>query len=463
MPGQESLLIVEDNRSSAILYQAWLSGLVDDIRLAHSGAEVIEQLNQGLKPAVVLLDMHLPDTTGLSLLEQLRTRQLTTKVVVITSDASAELAVEAMKEGAHDYLLKPVDDYRLSVSISNTLRAARLESLANGAGQFQQEEPPTADFIGSSLPMQALYKTLKLAALSDAPVFISGESGTGKELCAQAIHELSQRSKAPLVSVNCATMPVELVESQLFGHTKGAFTGAIQNRRGLCEEAHNGTLFLDELTELSLDVQSKLLRFLQTGEITPVGSSVSKKVNCRVVCASNIDIRKAVSNGLFREDLFYRLHVIPVQLPPLRHRGDDIIQLAGTFLQRYSAAENRHFKGFTPAAIQALLDYSWPGNVRELQNSIRQAVVMHYGEQVEPRMLALGSASLVSPATTSATNPAQTKAHSPTSLKSLAQVEREAIDHAMQHFAGNITKVAAALEVAPSTLYRKLKQYQGNT
>lgn len=457
---QEGLLIIEDNRSSACLYQVWLTSLGESITLAHSGTEALAALDAGLRPQVVLLDMHLPDTTGMELLRIIRKREAAARIVVVTSDDSPELAVEAMKEGAHDYLLKPVDDHRLRVSVANALRAAQLESLAHVA-LHAGDDRPLEGFVGSSLPMQALYKTVRLAALSDAPVFISGESGTGKELCAQAIHYLSRRKDKPLISINCAAMPSDLVESQLFGHVKGAFTGAVQARRGLAEEAHGGTLFLDEVTELGLDVQSKLLRFLQTGEMTPVGTSISKQVDCRVVCATNLDVREAVAQGRFRQDLFYRLHVIPIMMPPLRDRGDDIVELAGMFVQRYSASENKAFRGFTDGALQALMQHDWPGNVRELQNVVRYAVIMHDGRLLDAGMLQLQPAA---PAPMSWPEPEAAPADTRMPghgqvVRPFWQVERDAILGALEVCEGNVTRAAVMLELAPSTLYRKLKSY----
>jgi two-component system, repressor protein LuxO len=459
MQSSQGLLIVEDNLSSAFLFEQWLQILNEEITVARSGEEALRALNGPTCPLVILLDMHLPDLTGMQILAEIRRRQLRVKVVVITSDLSPSLAVEAMKQGAHDYLVKPVDDNRLQVSVGNALKAARLEHLASDI-MGGSRQPPLAGFIGESPAMQALYRQIRLAAMSDAPVFIGGESGTGKELCAQAIHGLSHRHTRRMVSVNCAAMPSDLAESQLFGHVKGAFTGAVQNRVGLAEEAHGGTLFLDEVTELSLDVQSKLLRFLQTGEITPVGTSSSRRLDCRLVCATNLDIHEQVRKGLFREDLFYRLHVIPLKVPPLRERGDDIGSLAKAFLARYTTEERKVFRGFTPAALDALHQHPWPGNVRELQNLVRYAVIMHDGELLDESMLPLKSLERSAPS--SQPKPAES-IDAPEPIRPLWLVEKQAIMAALAACDGQITQAAALLEVAPSTIYRKLKLYDIGT
>lgn len=437
------LLLVEDSESTAMLYETWLAVLGEPVTLANNGSRALAWL-ESHTPSVILLDMHLPDMNGLDILRQVRQRGLACEVIVITADTSDQLAAQAMREGAQDYLVKPVDAERLRVSARNALRARKLESLAS-----QVATSPPAGFIGSSIQMRALYHTLRLVAYSDAPVFISGESGTGKELCAKAIHHYGPRSKKALVAVNCAAIPSELVESQLFGHVKGAFTGAIAHRTGLTEEADGGTLFLDEVTELTLDAQSKLLRFLQTGEITPVGASGRKHLNCRIACATNLDIRKQVEKGLFREDLFYRLHVVPLTVPPLHQRSEDVLEIGTELLQRYSARENKRFRALGDSARQLLLTYRWPGNVRELENVIRHAIVMHDAELLEACHIKLPEIGAVSSNGVSDPRSAE--------IQPLWQVEQDAIERALSFCQGNVARAAELLEVAPSTLYRRLR------
>ncbi|GAA5173317.1 sigma-54 interaction domain-containing protein [Modicisalibacter zincidurans] len=308
-------------------------------------------------------------------------------------------------------------------------------------------------FIGDSLPMKMLYKKLKQVSCSDAPVFISGESGTGKELCASVLHKYGKRHQGPFIAVNCAAIPSELFESQLFGHLRGAFTGASCDRDGYTMAADGGTLFLDEVAELSLDVQSKLLRFLQTGQVIPVGATAPRVVDCRIVCATNVDPSVLVREGRFREDLYYRLHVIPVALPPLRDRGDDIVEIARALVARYAGSEGKAFQRISHQAELALRCYSWPGNVRELENVIRRAVVMHDGEQLTEHMLELSVAArrVPLPPTFKQVPDEGSSAH----VRPLWMIERDAIEHAIAACGGNIQRAAALLEVAPSTLYRK--------
>ncbi|WP_227370877.1 sigma-54 interaction domain-containing protein [Halomonas sp. M20] len=315
---------------------------------------------------------------------------------------------------------------------------------------------PLGKFIGTSTSMQAIYQALRLVARSEAPVFVTGESGTGKELCAEVLHLYSARWQGPFIAVNCAAIPADLLESQLFGHLKGAFTGAVRNQVGYAAAADGGTLFLDEVAELSLEMQGKLLRFLQTGHVVPVGATTSRAVNCRIVCATNADPAERVRQRRFREDLYYRLHVVPVMLPPLRERGGDIIEVASALLERYTAAEKRAFQRLSQGAEQALLRYSWPGNVRELENVIRRAVVMHDGVVLTESMLnlpvtPLGGMSEDKPAIRGASSV----------LRPLWMVERDAIEQAIVECGGNVPRAAAILEVAASTLYRKRLAWKG--
>ena len=443
----DGLLLVEDSESTAMLYETWLGPLGERITIANTGSRALAWLERHT-PSVILLDMHLPDMEGMDILRLVRQRELSCEVIVITADTSHLLASRAVHEGAQDFLVKPVDAERLRVSVSNALRTHKLEHLASDLAAQMGAAPP-AGFCGSSLQMRALYHTLRLVAHSDAPVFISGESGTGKELCARAIHDHGKRSKQAFVAVNCAAMPAELVESQLFGHVKGAFTGAVAHRVGLTEEADGGTLFLDEVTELTLEAQSKLLRFLQTGEITPVGASGRKHLNCRVVCATNLDIRHQVEKGLFREDLFYRLHVVPLSVPPLRERGEDVLEIGTELLQRYSGRENKRFHALGDSARQLLLTYPWPGNIRELENIIRHAVVMHDAEVLEAAHISLPENN---------GNDVEGNADRPhPEILPLWQVEQEAIERALNFCQGNVGRAAELLQVAPSTLYRRLR------
>ncbi len=318
-------------------------------------------------------------------------------------------------------------------------------------------------FVGTSLSMRALYEKIGNVAGSDAAVFIQGETGTGKELCAEAIHAAGSRADGPFVPVNCGAIPHDLMESEMFGHLKGSFTGAITNRDGAAKMADGGTLFLDEVCELAYDLQAKLLRFLQTGYIQPVGASRALKVDVRIVCATNKDPRMEMAEGRFRQDLFYRLFVLPLNLPPLRARGADIILIANHFLKKFSGQENKHFTGFSDDALFILENHDWPGNIREVQNVVRMAVVMNSGPVVESSMLSelLGEADYMPKLDVSAFNvaiqgPEQTGRFR---FRQLWQIERDAIEAAIVGCDGSIPKAAEKLGVSPSTIYRKRESW----
>ncbi|WP_137124354.1 sigma-54 dependent transcriptional regulator [Roseomonas sp. HF4] len=446
------LLLVEDTVSLAALYREFLRDEGYDIHHAPTLAEARAVLAAG-PPDAVLLDLRLPDGDGLSLLSEIRARRNAPPVVVMTAHGSVATAVEAMRGGASDFLAKPFAAERLVVTLANVLERAALRrevaTLAAGAprGGF-------AGFIGAAPAMQAVYRILENAAASRATVFVTGESGTGKELAAEAVHALSPRREGPFVALNCAAIPKDLIESEIFGHVRGAFTGAVADRPGAARTADGGTLFLDELCEMDLALQGKLLRFIQTGTFVPVGGTKPLTTDVRFVCATNRDPLEEVRAGRFREDLYYRLHVVPVPLPPLRERGEDVLLLAEAFLARSAAEEGKRFVRFAPDAAALLRAHRWPGNVRELENAVRTAVVLHDGEEVTAAMLPMtvhgGAAPVLAPAATPARAPDPARR-----IRPLAEVEREAIEEAVRLCGGNIPKAAAFLGVSPSTLYRK--------
>jgi two-component system repressor protein LuxO len=297
--------------------------------------------------------------------------------------------------------------------------------------------------------MRGLYQQIRRVAPSKAPVFITGESGSGKEICAEAIHACSGRAAAPFIALNCSAIPRELMESEIFGHVRGAFTGAHEHRTGAAELAHGGTLFLDEICEMDLALQAKLLRFAQTGTMRRVGDTRERQVDVRFVCATNRDPAREIEAGRFREDLFYRLHVLPLRLPPLRERGEDVLRLARAFLAAFAEEEGRHFCGFTRAAETALLAHTWPGNVRELQNVIRRVVVLHDGEEVGAEMLSLA------PAHDGARDSEALPEIESPSIVPFWRQEQQIIQRALAAFGGNTLRAASALEISPSTIYRK--------
>ncbi|NBB82637.1 MAG: response regulator, partial [Alphaproteobacteria bacterium] len=374
------ILLVEDTPSLARIYVEYLKKPGFAVETADTGAAALAVIDARM-PRVVLLDLQLPDMNGMDILRRIREQELPVAVIVITAHGSVNVAVEAMRAGAYDFLVKPFTAERLVVTVRNTLERTRLERIVE-TYRDDLARDRFHGFIGASLGMQAVYRIIDSAASSKATVFITGESGTGKEVCAEAIHRSSPRSGGPFVALNCGAIPGELMESEMFGHVKGAFTGAVADREGAATRADGGTLFLDEICELPLDLQTKLLRFIQTGTVQKVGGTTPERVDIRIVCATNRDPLREVEAGRFREDLYYRLHVIPVHVPPLRERGADVLQIAEHFLTDYAAEEGRRFERFADDASARLAAYHWPGNVRQLQNVVRNIVVLHDGVEV---------------------------------------------------------------------------------
>jgi DNA-binding NtrC family response regulator len=461
------VLLVEDSTPLQTVYMQYLRQAGFNAVAVDTGKAAMEALSS--KPAVVVLDLGLPDLDGMKILKHIETEGIPTSVVVITNNASLGTAVEAMRLGAFDYVVKPFNAERLATTVRN---AAERSALETEITVYRKDIARDSfhGFIGSSLPMQAVYRIIESAASSRATVFIMGESGTGKEVCASAIHNASARSGKPFIAINCAAIPRDLMESEIFGHVKGAFTGATTDRAGAAELADGGTLFLDEICEMDIDLQAKLLRLIQSGTYQRVGSGKTQQADLRIVCATNRDPMAEVKAGRFREDLYYRLHVIPINLPPLRERGDDIMQIAEHFLRRYARDERRKFKSFAPDSIEAIKTHGWPGNVRELQNAIHNAVVLADAEELTAGML---------PHWITARRPQIVKAPSgipaaedlrapsaaaipkhPTQIRPLWLVEKEAILAAIEICEGNVPRAAAFLEVGVSTLYRKRAEWE---
>lgn len=468
------VLLVEDSQSNALVYQQYIQELYY-VDIAYSGLEALSKIDEN-EFDLIILDLHLPDIGGLELLKNIKARSKDTPVIIITAHGSMDVAMSAMRAGAEDFISKPFDKTRLQVTTSKLIKQHKLESVLQEYERTCQRES-YQNMIGGSLPMQSVYNIIDNSAMSKASVFITGESGTGKELCAEAIHKVSQRANEPMVTINCAAIPEDLLESELFGHVKGAFTGAASNREGAAARAHKGTLFLDEIGEMPLSLQSKLLRFIQTGRFTPVGSNKEYSVDIRFVCATNRNPEEEVKNKRFREDLYYRLHVIPIQLPPLRERGDDILKIANFLLKQYVKEEGKRFYGFSNDSIKVIMDYHWPGNVRELSNVIRNIVVLNDSEIVTPDMFSIESSPLENSGRgseamrqqrsgsqseePSMSHSSGTKVlHSVNEIKPLWIIEKEYIELVIEQCNGNIPKAAARLEVSPSTIYRKKSSWE---
>lgn len=460
------ILLIEDTPSLQMVYRSVLQGAGYGVVMASNAFEGLQAFHDS-GARIVLLDLMLPDRDGLSIMAEMLAQRPGTTIIVITANASINKAVEAMRAGAHDFLVKPFDEARLLHAVGNAITAkapgraapapAGPEARAGRAGT----DPATDDpfFIGSSQAMRRVQEKIRSVAPSMATAFITGESGTGKELCALSIHAKSPRADGPFIALNCGAIPQDLLESEVFGHIKGSFTGAISDKPGAAAAADGGTLFLDEICEMAPALQTKLLRFLQTSTVQPVGATRPRKVNVRIICATNRDPMEAVRRGEFREDLFYRLFVVPVHMPPLRERGDDVLEIARSALDKFAQEEGRRFDGFSPEVCDLFLSYPWHGNVRQLLNVIRNIVVLNEGGVVGMDMLPDSLRSLRD--LDHGPRPAPTQPQRPRMDdligRSLAEIERMVIEETIARHGGSISKAARILELAPSTLYRKLE------
>ena len=470
------ILLVEDTPTQAEVARALLNDMGHEVRLAETGARGLAMALDWL-PDAILVDLQLPDFSGFELMRRLKAEGSEAACIVITANGSVNAAVEAMREGAMDFIVKPYGKARLKVTLDNALEKRALRAELTAVKQ-QLNRGRFFGFVGASPVMQAVYRTIESVAPSRANVFVTGESGTGKELAAEAIHKASPRAKGPFVALNCAAIPRDLLESEIFGHVKGAFTGATENRAGAAKQAEGGTLFLDEIGEMPLEMQVKLLRFLQTGSFQPVGAARPEKADVRIVSATNRDPLAEVEAGRFREDLYYRLYVVPIELPPLRDRGEDVLLIARHFLTAFGKEEGRRFRGFSREAEAAIRGYPWPGNVRQLQNAIRNVVVLHDSELVEatmlppmllragrrpppaPRPLAeepVPEPRLPEPPAPPPAPPAEPPAPV---IEPLAAMEKRLIMAALEHTRQDVPRAAALLEINPSTIYRKLAAWR---
>ncbi|WP_424810863.1 sigma-54-dependent transcriptional regulator [Roseococcus sp. YIM B11640] len=442
------ILLVEDTPSQAEIAKAVLREQGHEIRHAETGAKALAAAI-AWRPDAILVDLVLPDFSGIELMRRLRAEAVEAALIVLTAHGSVNAAVEAMREGAADFILKPYSSERLRVTLENALEKRLLRRQLDAA-QNELGRARFHGFIGASPAMQAVYRTIESAAPSRATVFVTGESGTGKELVAEALHRASPRAGKRLVALNCGAIPRDLLESEIFGHVKGAFTGAAADRAGAAQAADGGTLFLDEIGEMPAEMQVKLLRFVQTGVVTPLGGTKPERVDVRLVCATHRDILQEVQAGRFREDLYYRLYVVPIEMPPLRTRGEDVILIARHLLALYGREERKDFEGFDGEAEAAIRAYPWPGNVRQLQNVLRNAVVLHQGPLVTRAML---PALLLHDAPA---EPDPRPAPDPPRIEPLAVSERRLILEALEHTGQDVPRAAALLQVNPSTIYRKL-------
>ncbi len=469
----KTVLVVDDDPTQRRLIQAVLERDGFAVSHAQSGDEAISHLNAGGCADVVLLDLVMPGTSGQDTLTEMRARGYRQPVIVLTATGGIDTVVSAMQAGACDFFVKPASPERITISIRNALSMGSLKSEVDRLKKHQSGRTTFADLIGASAPMQMVKRMGERAAKSSIPILITGESGVGKEVIARAVHGSSERAGKPFVAVNCGAIPENLVESILFGHEKGSFTGASDKHLGKFQEANGGTLFLDEVGELPLDIQVKLLRALQESEIDPIGAKRSVKVDVRIVSATNRDLSKSVAEGRFREDLFYRLNVFPIEAPALRERREDVPALVEAFVRRFNVEEGKSVMGAAPETLAFLTAFDWPGNVRQLENAVYRAIVLADAPYLQPHDFpaisgvaapppeAVVSAAVSRPQPT----PGEPAAESPVRildgrghLRTLEEIERDLIQLAIEVYAGHMSEVARRLGIGRSTLYRKVRE-----
>jgi two-component system response regulator AtoC len=459
------VLIVDDDTDSAATLRELIAAPAFTVALAHTLRDARKQIALQ-QPDLVLLDLKLPDGNGMDLFAD---PQLVanSEVVLITGHASLDTSIQALRMGAADYIVKPINLRHLQGLLSRVTQPAKLKAEVDTLTAELTESGHFGHLWGRSAPMQRVYEQIARVAATGITVFITGESGSGKELAAQTVHGLSRRRKQAFLAVNCGAISPHLIESEIFGHEKGSFTGAERQHLGFFERANGGTLFLDEVTEMSLDLQVKLLRVLETGRFMRVGSTQSLEADVRVIAATNRPPEQAVASGKLREDLLYRLNVFPIHLPPLRDRLSDVPLLAQHFLTAIAAQEGQP-KQFTPAALQQLQRHGWPGNVRELRNAVQRAYVMATGSVIDERWLPLGGGDAPAPAAAPAASSAGTSAGADTpSITlpigiSMVQAERALILATLERFEHHKERTAAALGISLKTLYNRLKEYQAD-
>ncbi|MFO8032179.1 MAG: sigma-54 dependent transcriptional regulator [Desulfohalobiaceae bacterium] len=444
------VLVVDDDPGHLNMLQTLLAGWGYTILTAEDGSSAVEEVRQG-PVDLVLMDVRMAEMDGLQALQRIKDYNPAIPVLIMTAYSSVQNAVEALKSGAYDYLTKPLDFEVLELTMQRALDHMRLQEENQALRQKLPADFELSEIIGQSPAMQDLLQTVARIAPTEATVLIAGPSGTGKELIAKAIHANSERKHGPLITVNCSALSENLLESELFGHEKGAFTGADKKREGRFMQAHKGSIFLDEIGEIPWIMQAKLLRVLQQREIQRVGSDKAVYVDVRILAATNKDLYQEVQAGNFREDLFHRLNVIRLDLPPLEKREGDIPLLAEHFLQQFAQKNRKQIKDFTPQAMDLMLKYSWPGNVRELENAVERAVILAGGEYITPRDLPLGLHSGEEDQ-----DPVQESGHGGQPLQ---EVEKQAILETLEQTKGNKSEAARVLGITRATLHKKLKKY----
>jgi len=451
---QESILVVDDEEVMRDVMSTLLAEAGYRVTLASDGAEGLALARKGSFDAAIV-DVMLPEVSGLEVLEEIKKSDPDLVVLMITAYASVETAIQAIKKGAFDYVTKPFKHEEVLHILRNALNQRRLQDENRDLRRALRDQGRFADIVGKSPRMEQVFNLISQAAPSRSTILVAGESGTGKELVAKAIHSHSARSDRPFIVVNSGSLPHDLLESNLFGHVKGAFTGAVYAKKGLFELADKGTLFFDEIGNIPLETQAKLLRVMQEREFMRLGGTETVKVDVRLVAATNIDLRRAVEEGRFREDLFYRLNVIAVQLPALRQRKEDIPALVAHFVERYSRENDKPVRGVTPDALQALMDYDWPGNVRELENVIERGVVLTTAAEITRELIPDHVRSAPSFHVPHVSVPPEG-----INLRDvIASFERRLIESTLDTTAGVQKEAARLLGLKPTTLNEMIKRY----
>jgi DNA-binding NtrC family response regulator len=445
----DRILIVEDDAAQRVGLQQLLRGWGFAAEVAFDGRDALDKL-AAVRPTIVLSDLVMPRMGGLDLLGAILQEDPDVTMVLMTGQGTVESAVAAIKQGAYDYLSKPIDPQRLKILLDQIVRRHDTQREVRALRRQLQDRGTFGRMIGASPEMRKVYQLVEQAAPTGASILVTGESGTGKELVAQTVHQLSPRNGQPFVALNCAAIPDTLLESELFGHEKGAFTGAITRRQGAFELANRGTLFLDEIAEMTPATQAKLLRVLQERSFRTLGGQREQSVDIRVVAATNVDPPEAVKQGKLREDLFYRLNVFAIRLPPLRERKEDIPLLTQSFVREFAQRNNRSVSGVSARALQMLEQYHWPGNVRELRNVMERAVIVARGDMIEPADLP--QLMTAAPPPPSADGPVLAAGIT------VDEAERRLIEITLAHTSGNKTRAAEMLGISLKTLHNKLNR-----
>ena len=452
---QHRILVIDDDKDICALLTSALATEGFEVEVAHTAEQGLEFLDSKSPFDLVMLDIRLPDAHGTEVLAHIFSRNAAIPVIMVSAYATVDLAVKAVKEGAFDFIQKPFDLNEMFIRVRNAINSSSLSREISTLRQQLADRYSFDNIVGKSRAMQDVFRLLHDIAVSDATVLITGESGTGKELVARALHVNSPRANKPFVVVNSAAIPETLLESELFGHEKGSFTGAVARKIGKFEAAEGGSIFLDEIGDLSPTLQVKILRVLQEKEFERVGGLEKINVNVRVIAATNRDLQRAVREKNFREDLYYRLNVLQVELPPLRERYDDIPMLAMYFLEKYAKCMKKHITSISPEAMGLLQNQPWRGNVRELENAIERAVVMSRGQSLEKEDFPLQQ-DLASSEGIDRIKRIQDSDATPT----VGELEKEALKIAIKKCRGNITAAAKQLGIGRDTMYRKMRKYK---